>query len=102
VEFILYRFRISQLKEGVLQMRKYKEFEIYLLTTGELLVDKLTFNQVPELFGAYEDLYGENTVTVICREFKHPLTINTRSKSKEYKNAWIEYFGELQLIGNLT
>lgn len=83
-------------------MLKRKEYELYLAESGELLVDKLSFREVPALFQAYEGFYGKGSIAVCCREFKHEVKLEIHSMASDYKNAWIDYFGELQTLGNLN
>lgn len=82
-------------------MLKHKEYELYLAESGELLVDKLSFREVPALFQAYEDLYGKDSIAVCCREFKRDIKLEIHSMASDYKQAWIDYFGELQTLGNI-
>lgn len=78
-----------------------KTYELYLVETGELLSDGLTLQEVPELYKAYEDFYGTGSILVSYKTHSKPLhEIHTRGM--DYKNAWIDYFEDLQLLGNLN
>ena len=77
-----------------------KTYELYLVETGELLSDGLTFDDVPELHKAYEDFYGEGTIVACYRQ--HSKTLHRIcTNAQAFKTAWIDFFEELQTMGNL-
>lgn len=76
-----------------------KAYEIWDVNTNELLVDKLTLNEAIEQSAVYMEFFG-NGITVVKRESK-PIRQH-KTYAQAYKEAWIEYFGELQLMGNLN
>ena len=45
-----------------------KKYELYNLTTGELLADNLVFDDVPELFGAYAEFFPDNEFAVFEKD----------------------------------
>ena len=77
----------------------YKTYEIHDSLTHDILVDNLTFEELAEQFATYLDYFGEQ-ITACYREHKNTITM-PMSRSKQYKSAWIGYFGELQAMGNL-
>lgn len=83
-----------------------KTYEIYNLTTGEILADNLSFDDMPELFGAYMDFYPEDDIIVCCREIKISVAC-ARVVDREdinRKNFYSEWFGlmdELLAIDNI-
>ena len=76
-----------------------KTYEIHDSVTNEILVNNLTFEELAEQFATYLEFFGEQIIACY-RE-----VTDTRpayvSKSREYKSAWIKYWGELQAMGNL-
>lgn len=76
-----------------------KAYEIWDVNANELLVDKLTFQEAAEQSAVYREFFG-NGIAVIKREDK--AVRQRKTSAQEYKEAWIEYFGELQLMGNLN
>ena len=76
-----------------------KIFEIRDARTMELLVDKLSSKEATEIFELYQNFFGENSVVMTrgCEHQKAPYI----SREQEYKNEFINYFAELQLMGNL-
>ena len=77
-----------------------KTYEIYENSTGVLLVDNLTFDQVAEQTQIYMDFFETDDISVIAREWNG--YINHTTVVHEFKNAFISYFGELQEMGNLN
>ena len=77
-----------------------KTYELYLVRTGELLSDNLDFDDVPELYQAYEDFYGTNSIVVCYRTYSKPTPQHTTT-SQLFKDVWVDYFDELRLMGNL-
>lgn len=66
--------------------------------TNELLVDNLTFDEVIVQLKIYQKFYGDHLVMTVCRYAPKPKHI---SRADEYKQEYINYFSELQQIGNL-
>ena len=75
-------------------------YEIWDTTINEILVDNLSFEQAVEQVKTYQDLFGSSTIVVALRQRQHKPTIHT-TPAQQYKNAWIDYFAELQSMGNL-
>ena len=76
-----------------------RTYEIWDLDTNEVLVDNLTFSEAAEQCKVYQDLFGNGIAVAVreMREMKHHT-----SAEQEFKAAWINYFGELQAMGNLN
>ena len=81
-------------------MLKTVSYEIYSIIDNEVLVDGLTFDEMAEQFSVYQDFYGAEAV-VPCERNTITKEIKRISRATEYKNAWINYFGILQEMGNL-
>lgn len=75
-------------------------YEIWDTSTNEILVDNLTFDQAAEQSAIYQEFFGSETISVVIRESAR--IIKHTSPAQEYKQAWINYFGELQAMGNLN
>ena len=83
-----------------------KTYEIWNLTTGELLVDNLEFEDMPELFGAYLDFYPDDNIVVCCREVKltvirERITNREPSRKKQFRNEWFNFIDELMTMENI-
>lgn len=76
-----------------------RTYEIWDEDTNEVLVDNLTFSEAAEQCKIYMDFFG-NGISVAIRE-SYPVRQH-KTYAQAYKEAWIEYFGELQLMGNLN
>lgn len=76
-----------------------KTYEIHNTLTHDILVDNLTFDELAEQFAVYLDYFGEH-ITACYREHKNTTTMPT-SRAEQYKSEWINYFDELQAMGNL-
>ena len=76
-----------------------RTYEIWDLDTNEVLVDNLTFAEAAEQCKAYQDFFGNGIAVAVreMREIKH-----YTSAEQEFKTAWINYFAELQSMGNLN
>lgn len=71
-------------------------FEIRFTHSGEVLANQLSEQKAVELLEVYKGFFGEGSVFIAYGESrKHT------SWAQEYKNAYIDYFGELQEMGNL-
>lgn len=82
-------------------------YEIYNLTTSELLADNLTFDDMPELYGAYLDFYPNDDIIVCCREVKITVTyariINQSNiNRKQFNSEWLALMDELFVMGNIS
>ena len=77
----------------------HKTYEIWDTDTQEVLVDGLSFEEAAEQSAVYMNFYGEG-ISVAIRESK-PIRKH-KTYAQAYKEAWIKYFGELQLMGNLN
>ncbi len=75
-----------------------KTYEIWDMDTEEILVDNLTFEDAAEQCKAYQDYFG-NGIAVVARETRE--TKSHTTAREEFKRAWINYFAELQAMGNL-
>lgn len=83
-----------------------KTYEIYNLTTGEILADNLSFDDMPELFGAYLNFYPEDDIIVCCREVKISVTcariVNQDELNRRaFYNEWFNLVDELFALGNI-
>ena len=76
-----------------------KTYEIHDSITCDILVDNLTFDELAEQFLTYLEFFGEH-IMACCRECADVRPVRL-SRPKEYKSAWINYFAELQAMGNL-
>lgn len=73
-------------------------YEIWDVDTNEVLVDNLSFDEAAEQFAVYQKFFDDG-VFVAVRETRHKHI--HRTPAQEYKVAWINYFAELQAMGNL-
>ena len=76
-----------------------RTYEIWDVDTQEVLVDNLTLTEAVEQSAIYMEYFG-NGIAVAVRE-AYPVRKH-KTSAQAYKEAWIEYFGELQLMGNLN
>lgn len=86
-----------------------KNYEIYNLTTGELLADNLTFDDMPELFGAYMEFYPNDNIIVCYREIKISVTCarilnrnENEIKRNNFYSEWLTFMDELFIMGNVN
>lgn len=80
-------------------LKNYKStYEIWDTDTNEVLVDGLSFDEAVEQSAVYMDFFG-NGVSIAIRE-SHKIYAH-KTQAQEYKSAWINYFAELQVMGNL-
>jgi hypothetical protein len=77
----------------------YKTYEIHDSITHDILVDNLTFDELAEQFLTYLEFFGEQIVA--CYRVHANTTPTHTTRAQEYKHAYINYFGELQAMGNL-
>lgn len=80
-------------------MLKSVTYEIYEAETGVLLVDNLTFDEVAEQSKIYADFF-EAQVVIVAREWVN--NISRASVVRAFKDAFINYFADLQEMGNLN
>ncbi len=81
-------------------LKSYKStFEIWDTDTEEVLVDNLSFEEAAEQSAIYQEFFG-NGVSVAIRASRK--TYEHKTPAQEYKAAWINYFAELQAMGNLN
>lgn len=73
-------------------------YEIRASRTNEVLADQLTLNEADELLWYYQDIKGYDVFMTVSHH-KHIIAIPILEH--EYKSAYIQYFAELQKIGNL-
>lgn len=83
-----------------------KKYEIYNLTTKEVLADNLDFEDMPELFGAYMEFYPKDNIIVCCRETKITLVQarmiqKEETARKEFYAEWFNLMDELLIIDNI-
>ena len=83
-----------------------KTYEIYNLSTGEILADNLRFDDMPELFGAYMDFYPNDDIIVCCRETKITVTCarvvdRDELDRKTFYSEWFNLVDELFAMGNI-
>lgn len=79
-----------------------KTYEIYDLTANEMLADNLSFDEVPELFGAYYDFYVDHEIIVCCRTTTIKRAYKVLSnKEVAFRLEWFDFVEELVNIGNL-
>ena len=76
-----------------------KTYEIYESESGVLLVDNLTFEEAAEQSAVYAEFF-EAEVYVVAREWVGHTSHTTIAQ--QFKSAFINYFGELQQLGNLA
>lgn len=84
-----------------------KKYELYNLTTGEILADNLNFDDMPELLGAYMEFYPEDDIIVCCRETKITVTCakmvdREEINRREFHSEWLEFMDEIVAIGNFS
>lgn len=77
-----------------------KTYSIYEPSTGVLLVDNLTFDQVAEQSKTYMDFFEIDDIIVVADDNKTCRRQHI-TNAQAFKNAWVDYFGELQAMGNL-
>ena len=79
-------------------------YEILSATNNEVLVDGLSFDDMAEQFIVYQQFYGEMNVIPCVRSTatkKYKIISIERAREQAYKREWIDYFEELQEMGNL-
>lgn len=75
-------------------------YSIYENTTGVLLVDNLSFEEAAEQSSVYMNFFETDDITVVANNnYQH--TYSRSNIPFEYKSAFVDYFAELQEMGNL-
>lgn len=74
-------------------------YEIYEAESGVLLVDGLTFDEVAEQSKIYADFF-EAEIIVVVREWVNNISHTTIAQ--QFKSAFVNYFADLQEMGNLA
>lgn len=76
-----------------------KLYEIHDLTANEILADNLIFEEIPELFEAYQSFYPNHEIAVFCRTdgyiklSQYYLNANLQ-KQQEFKVEWFNLIEE--------
>ena len=73
-------------------------FEIRFTHSMELLEGNLPRRRAEEELELYKQFFGEHSVVMV---YENQEERRRRSWAQEYKNDYINYFGELQRMGNL-
>lgn len=84
-----------------------KKYDVYNLTTGELLAYDLVFDDVPELVGAYADFFPDNEIIAV--ESGKEINLKTCVKlvdteevnRKKFYSEWFDLMDELLAIDNI-
>lgn len=64
-----------------------KTFEIHDLTTNEILADNMEFDDIPELFAAYQALYPNHELVFAYRD--EQINYNNKPKTKDdFTTEW--------------
>ena len=83
-------------------MKKYERtYELYEGETGVLLVDNLTFEEAAEQAAVYMEFFETQNVVLAYRDWVHNTATHTTT-SQCFKDAFVDYFAELQEMGNLN
>ena len=77
---------------------KHIEFEIHDTTTNEILVDKLQFDDIAELVGAYQLLYPTHDIAAVYREVEVVERVRHLPK-QQFKAEWFNLIDDI--IDNL-
>ena len=83
-----------------------KSYEIWNLTTGEIIADNLNFDDVPELFGAYADFFPCDNIIVCCRKIKiatasvRPINAEEANR-KKFHREWFDFIENLLTMDNI-
>ena len=74
-------------------------FEIHL-TSGIILADNLSFDDLPIIFQAYQEWYGEESVIACCRTLNNKKP-HYKSRSEEFYEEWLEFIDHLITLDNI-
>jgi hypothetical protein len=77
-----------------------KSYEIWNKNEDEPLVDGLSFEDAAEMSQTYMDFYGADNIVICFRQVKTNKKVFLTNRQK-YTSAWINYFEEILLMGNL-
>jgi hypothetical protein len=83
-----------------------KIYEFYSAITGELLVGNMTFDEVPELYNAYTELFPEEDIIVGYREepeIKRCAKIISIDEHERncFRSDWFDLIEELVKMDNI-
>lgn len=82
-----------------------KTYELYNLTTGEILADNLTFDEIPELFDAYANFYDGDEIVACYRAINIKQcrkVVNPDEKAyNEFLKEWFNFVEEIITLDNL-
>lgn len=83
-----------------------KKYQLYNLTTKEVLSDYLPFEEIPELYGAYAEFFPDNEFIVIEKDetvIKVCAKVIDKDDARrtEFMVSWLDLVTELTRIGNL-
>lgn len=83
-----------------------KKYELYNLTTGEILADNLAFDEVPELFEAYANFYPDHEIIACYRDMKiarvRARILDTEEVNKNnFRAEWLALMDELLAMDNI-
>lgn len=74
-------------------------FEIHL-SNGEILADNLTFDDLPTIFQAYQEWYGEGSV-IACYRTSDGKKPHYKSRSQEFYEEWLVFVDHLIALDNI-
>lgn len=74
-------------------------YEIHL-TSGEILADGLSFDDLPVLFQAYQEWYGEGSVIACYRTFDGHKQ-HHQSRRDEFYQEWGNFMDHLVALNNI-
>lgn len=80
----------------VIKIKSMNVWEIRDISVNEVLVDNLTYEEMLQYFEIYKMFFGKDVVRAFCKKVEVIKTTTTT-----YKEEYIDYFGELQEMGNL-
>ena len=74
-------------------------FEIHH-TNGEILADNLIFDDLPIIFQAYQEWYGEGSIIACYRTIDKPTRKLTDRQAERYRE-WYEYLAYCKYLDNI-
>lgn len=83
-----------------------KTYELYNFSTGEILADNCSFQEVPELFEAYSNFFPNDEIVVCYRDSAISTTYATIINiedidRKNFYYQWLELMDELVMMDNV-
>lgn len=75
-----------------------RTYEVHL-TNGEILSDNLSFDELPIIFQAYQEWYGEGSVIACYRTFNKEF--NPQSRRDEFYQEWLTMVDYLTVLDNI-